>query len=303
MSLQTNGPVKRRLGKTGVEVTSFGLGAEGVLRTYAREAEGVELIWRALELGVTLFDTAHNYAGSEDYHGTVWELHPRLRDNVFLCGKSAERTKLGARRDLELTLRRMKIQHLDLWQIHDVRTDEEWSRISGPGGALEAFVQAHQAGLARFIGITGQFDPAVLERAVGDFDFHTIAIPVNILEGRLPGFLDSLLPAVLQREMGVLGTKVMGGGILPAQGFDAGALVRYALAQPVSAVLLGCDSVEELEADLEAAQQPFQAADAAALAFDFDPLQIAAYRKVFENITMIEDLPPEMLTTAGRGRE
>src|SRR5947209_17931149 len=152
----------RTLGKTGIEVSSFGLGGEGVLRTWAREAEAVELIWRALELGVTYFDCAHDYAGSEDYHGAVWGKHPRLRENVFLAGKSAEKTKLGARRDLEMTLRRMKVSHLDLWQIHEVHTNEDWDAIAGPGGALEAFVQAHQAGLARFIGIAGYANPEVL---------------------------------------------------------------------------------------------------------------------------------------------
>src|SRR4051794_2760834 len=278
VSQQVAAPATRRLGKTGVAVTSLGLGGEGVLRTYARQAEGVELIWRALELGVTLFDTAHNYAGSEDYHGSVWGQQPRLRDNVFLCSKSAERTKLGARRDLEMTLRRMKVSHLDLWQVHDVRTAEEWERISGPGGALEAFVQAHQAGLVRFIGITGQADPTVLERAITEFEFHTLLMPVNILEGHLPGFLDSLLPLAVERDMGVMGTKVMGGGILPPRGLDPGALVRYALSQPVSSVLIGCESVAELEANLAVAQQPFSATDAAALKFDEDLTQLAAYR-------------------------
>src|SRR5438874_7479667 len=93
--------ITRALGKTGVEVSSFGLGGEGALRSWAREAEAVELIWRALELGVSYFDCAHDYAGSEDYHGAVWGQHPRLRENVFLCSKSAERSKLGARHDLE----------------------------------------------------------------------------------------------------------------------------------------------------------------------------------------------------------
>jgi aryl-alcohol dehydrogenase-like predicted oxidoreductase len=290
MSDVAGSPQKRRLGKTEVEVTAFGLGGEGVLRTWAREAEAVQLIWRALELGVTYFDCAHAYAGSEDYHGVVWGQHPRLREKIFLCSKSAERSKLGARRDLEMTLRRMKVSYLDLWQVHDVRTDEEWERISGPGGALEAFVQAHQAGLARFIGITGHYDPAVLERAINDFDFHTLLMPVNPAESKLPGFLDRLLPAAVERDMGVVGMKVMGGGVLPGRGFPAGPLLRFALAQPISVAIVGCGSIEELEANLAAAQLPFTEEDRAAVEGGYDPEEVAAYRGTFKNPAIFDNL-------------
>lgn len=294
MAGMAGAPEKRRLGKTEVEVTSFGLGGEGVLRTWAREAEAVELIWRALELGVTYFDCAHAYAGSEDYHGSVWGQHPRLREKVFLCSKSAERTKLGARRDLEMTLRRMKVSYLDLWQVHDVRTDEEWERIAGPGGALEAFVQAHQAGLARFIGLTGHFNPAVLERAIYEFDFHTLLMPVNPAERKLPGFLDRLLPAALARDMGVIGMKVMGGGVLPRDGVPPGALVRFALSQPIAVAIIGCGSIRELESNLADAQLPFSADDVAAIASGYDPQEVASYRGTFHDLEMMEKLESDL---------
>jgi aryl-alcohol dehydrogenase-like predicted oxidoreductase len=281
------------LGKTGVEVSSFGLGGEGVLRTWAREAEAVELIWRALELGVTYFDCAHDYAASEDYHGAVWGHHPRLRDNVLLCSKTTERTKLGARRDLEVTLRRMKVDHLDLWQVQDVRTVEEWELISGPGGALEGFVQAHQAGLARFIGITGHFNPEALERAINEFEFHTLLMPVNPAEARLGGFMDRLLPAAVERGIGVIGTKVMGGGMLPRTGLPAGSLVRFALAQPISVAIVDCESVDELEANLAAAQHPFSAEDEEALNVEYDPEEVAAYRGTPKDVKFIEAIVPE----------
>jgi aryl-alcohol dehydrogenase-like predicted oxidoreductase len=288
------GPLTRRLGKTGIEVTSFGLGGEGVLRTWARQAEAVALIWRALELGVTYFDSAHAYAGSEDYHGAVWGEHPRLRDSIFLCSKSGERTKLGARRELEMTLKRMRVDHLDLWQVHDVRTNDEWERIMGPGGALEAFVGAYQAGLTRFIGITGHYDPAVLERAITEFEFHTLLMPVNPPESKLPGFLDRLLPAALERDMGVIGMKVMGGGTLPQIGLPPASLVRFALSQPISVAIVGCGSTDELEANLAAAQQPFSDDDATALDVEYDPLAVTSYRGTFKDVNIIDELPPDV---------
>ena len=296
MSQLAGGPLTRRLGKTEVEVTGFGLGGEGLLRTWSRQAEAVELIWHALELGVTYFDCAHSYAGSEDYHGEVWGQHRRLRDSVFLAGKSAERTKLGARRELEMTLRRMKVAHLDLWQVHDVRTQDEWDALSSPGGALEAFVQAHQAGLVRFIGITGEYDPSVLERAISEFEFHTISLPVNPAESKLPGFLDSLLPAAVSRDLGVIGTKVMIGGSLPHLGLSLSpaSLIRFALSQPVSTVVVNCESAQELEANLAASQLPFTPEDEAALAVEYDPMQVTSYRATFNNVNIMEDLPPDL---------
>ncbi|MFL5733363.1 MAG: aldo/keto reductase [Chloroflexia bacterium] len=283
----------RALGKTGVEVSSFGLGGEGVLRTWAREAEAVELIWRALELGVTYFDCAHDYAASEDYHGAVWGQHPRLREQVFLSSKSAERTKLGARRDLEMTLRRMKVSHLDLWELHEVHTEADWEAISGPGGALEAFVQAHQAGLARFIGIAGRSGSEALERAINEFEFHAVLMPVNPIERKLSGFMDRLLPQAVKRGMGIIGTKLMGGGGLLKAGIPAGALLRFALAQPVSAAIVDCESIEELEANVAAAQVEYSESDEGALDVEYDAKEIAAYRGVPPDVEFLEELVSE----------
>ncbi len=282
---------KRRLGRTGVEVTSFGLGGEGLLRSWSRQAEGVELVWRALELGVTYFDCAHSYAASEDYYGTVWGEHPGLRNNVFMCGKSAEKSKLAARRELELTLRRMKVSHLDLWQIDDVSTPEDWGRISGPGGALEAFMQAHQAGLVRFIGISGHSSPDVLLQALEEFEFDTIAIPVNPAEAKLTGFVDGLLPAAIAKDIGVIGTKVLGGGMLPKLGIPAGSLIRFSLTYPIAVSLVNCGSTEELEAGVAAAQFPFTSDDDRALAVGYDPEEIASYRGILKGMG---ELPPDM---------
>jgi aryl-alcohol dehydrogenase-like predicted oxidoreductase len=273
---------RRKLGTTGVELSSFGLGGEGLLRTWSRGPEAVGLIWRALELGVTMFDTAHAYAASEDYLGAVWGEHQSLRERVFLATKSAERTRQGARRDLEMSLRRLKTGHVDLWQVHNVRSVEEWEQITGPGGAMEAFVQAHQAGLARFIGITGHHSPAVIERALSEFEFHTLMIPVNYAETRLSGFLDRLLPLAVDRGVGVIGMKSMAGGTLPSAGLPAGPLLRFALSQPVATVVVGCEDAAQLEANFEAAQVPYSSDDEAALDVEFDAHELAYYRGDFD---------------------
>src|SRR5215475_3041101 len=145
-------PLPRRpLGQTGSDVTLFGLGGEGVLRTYDRAAEAVRVIHRALDHGVNYCDTAPAYAGSLDYYGAA--LGER-RSEVFLASKTHERSRDGSLRLLEDSLRRLRTDHLDLWQLHDLRTPADLDRIFGKGGALEALVQARAQGRVRFLGVT-----------------------------------------------------------------------------------------------------------------------------------------------------
>src|SRR5262245_50024762 len=127
------------LGATGRVVTRAGLGGEGVLRTRGREAEAVAVVEAALAHGLTYFDSARVYEESERYLGRVWGKRPEARAGVFLTSKCAERAAGPARRQLDETLARLDVDHLDLWQIHDVRTPDELDELQAPGGALEAF--------------------------------------------------------------------------------------------------------------------------------------------------------------------
>ena len=121
---------KRKLGRTGEEVTILGLGGEGILRTVGYDRDASRLINRAIDLGITYFESARAYDGSEAYYGRA--LKERRKD-LFLTSKSHARTKAGALDHLEQTLRNMKTDHLDLWQVHDVRTREEIEQLFGPG--------------------------------------------------------------------------------------------------------------------------------------------------------------------------
>src|SRR5437016_14198325 len=137
---------RRPLGKTGRAITLFGLGGEGVLRTHGRTGEAVRVIERALDQGVNYCDTAPAYASCLDYYGAA--LGERRRD-VFLASKTHDRTRDGSLRLLDETLRRLRTDHLDLWQLHDLRTADDLDRIFGRGGALEALVQAREQGRVR----------------------------------------------------------------------------------------------------------------------------------------------------------
>ncbi|MBI5606605.1 MAG: aldo/keto reductase [Deltaproteobacteria bacterium] len=156
------------------------------------------------------FDSAQAYAGSETYYGLVWPRRSTDRTRIFQTSKSARRTKKEALLKLDHTLLNMGIDYLDLWQIHDVRTEEDLQTIAGPGGALEAFVEAKVKEKSRFIGLTGHHDPEILTRGVKTWPIDSVLIPVNPVEGILGGFLTATLPAAHEKGAAVIGMKVLG---------------------------------------------------------------------------------------------
>jgi aryl-alcohol dehydrogenase-like predicted oxidoreductase len=234
----------RIFGKTGIEVTVTGLGGEGVLRTYGREDDALKVIREAVAQGITYFDCARAYAGSEMYYGSVWSKYPEDRARVFQASKSAMRTRNEALADLDQTLGNMGVDHLDLWQIHDVRTEEDVKIISGPGGALEAFMEAKSNGKTRFIGVTGHHDPEILEKAIREWPIDSVMMPVNPAEAALGGFMDSALPAALKKGIAVIGMKVLGAShyISPDAGITPELLTRFALSQPITVAIIGCSN-------------------------------------------------------------
>lgn len=244
---------KRRLGITGVDVTIIGLGGEGVLRTYGYEKEAYDLINRAVDLGITYCESARAYSGSESYYGNA--LRER-RKEVFLASKSHARNKEGARLHLQETLRNMRTDYLDLWQIHDVRTEEDIQELFGPEGALEAFVEAKNKGTIRYIGITGHQDPRIIKLCLEQYDFDTVLIPVNPAELQYKSFIDEIIPPAKKRGMGIIGMKVYFRGLaerLP-DFTTMEAYYRYALSHPISTAVIGCDTIEQLEENVRFAE-------------------------------------------------
>ena len=247
------GLAKRPLGKTGVEVTILGMGGEGILRTFGQEQETVSLINRAIDLGITYFESARAYAGSESYYGMA--LKERRRD-IFLASKSHERTADGALKHLETTLGTMKTSYLDLWMIHDVRTPKDLDLIFGPKGAIKAFEAAQRNKLARFIGISGHRNPTILSRALDLFPFDTVLMPVNPAEPHYWSFLHEVLPKAQGKGMGILGMKTLSRGVC-IKIFGAESVenfLRFAMTQPISTAVVGCETIEQLEMNVRIAQ-------------------------------------------------
>ena len=243
---------KRTLGKTGMDVTILGLGGEGVLRTYGYEREAYNLINRAIDLGINYFESARAYSGSESYYGR--SLRER-RQEIFLASKSHARRKKGALLHLQETLGNMKTDHLDLWQVHDVRTEKEVEEIFGPNGALEAFVEAKKKGLVRYIGVTGHHDPLITYRCLQRFDFDTVLIPVNPAEPAYKSYLTEVIPLATKKGMGIVGMKVYLRGFADKLPWfnTVEPFFRFALSQPITTAVIGCDDVEQLEENVKLA--------------------------------------------------
>jgi aryl-alcohol dehydrogenase-like predicted oxidoreductase len=243
---------KCTLGKTGIEVARLGLGGEGILRTFGEEKAAEGLIRRALDLGLTYFESARAYSGSESYYGKALK---GRREDVFLATKSHARSAAGARRHLAESLAALSTDRIDLWQVHDLRTEEDLSELFGPKGAMETFERARREGAVRFIGVTGHENPEILLKAIETAEFDAVLLPVNPAEPAYRPFMDTVIPKAVKRGMWVVGMKVLARGILPklSSSGSPDLFLQYALSvKGVSLVVVGCDDVHQLKGNVEA---------------------------------------------------
>ena len=247
-----------QLGRLKKQVSIVGLGGEGVLRTHDRQSEAQLVIREALQQNLSYCDCARVYSDSELYYGTVWKGNPELRKTIFQTSKSASRDRDGALADLSASLQRLQTDYLDLWQIHDVRTEEDLAAISRPGGALEAFISARESGQVKNIGVTGHHDPHILTKAVEQWPVDTVLLPVNPAEQVIGGFLTHTMTTALDKGVAVIGMKVLGAGhyVLPQLGITAELLIRYALSCGITLAIVGCSTPEEVRELASAAALP-----------------------------------------------
>src|SRR6266436_3716814 len=170
----------RNLGKTGFRVGIFGLGGQGALEKANNESLALQMIQRALELGVNYFDTSAIYGGpdrwSEHYLGKGLK---GSRDHVFIATKTKERSRDAALKNLDVSLKLLDTDHIDAWQLHDVGIQEDIDQIFGKGGAIEALVQARDQKIVRHLGVTGRFRPEALIECINRFPFDTVLMGLN----------------------------------------------------------------------------------------------------------------------------
>jgi len=259
MSQQTEMPM-RMLGRTGVEVSLVGLGGWHLGFKYIDEELSIRIIRHAIDSGINFMDNCWDYndGASEKRMGKA--LKDGYREQVFLMTKIDGRTKKDAAKQLDESLQRMQTDHIDLVQHHEILRFEDPHRIFDEQGANAALLEAREAGKISFIGFTGHKDPRIhlhmLEVAKENgFEFDTVQMPLNVMDAHYRSFEKMVLPELVKQNTGVLAMKTLGNRmILESKTATAIECLQYAMNLPVSVVITGCESMEDLEQALEAAR-------------------------------------------------
>jgi aryl-alcohol dehydrogenase-like predicted oxidoreductase len=250
----------RTLGRTGEKVSLIGMGGAHLSRKPLDENAAVKLIHAALDRGINFLDNCWDYGhgNSEKWMGTALS-QGGYRKKAFLMTKLDGRTKEAANSQLDESLTRLKTDHIDLVQFHEILRFDDPDRIFTEGGALDALVAAKKAGKVRFIGFTGHKDPRVhlymLEVAQRKgFTFDTAQMPLNVMDAHFRSFSHLVVPALVKQNIGVLAMKTMGDGVFLKSGAPVTAIecLHYAMNLPTSVVITGIDSDKILDQAFEA---------------------------------------------------
>lgn len=264
----------RNLGRTGYRVGIFSLGGQASVEQPNNEAIAVPIVERALDLGVNYIDTAAWYGGerrwSQRYIGQVMK---RRRSQAYLASKTHDRTRDGSLKLLEQSLTLLNTDHLDAWQLHHIDTQSDIDRIFAKGGAIEALQKAKEQKMVRFLGVTGHHDPDLLIQCLERFPFDQILMALNAADKHHLSFQEKLLPLAVEKQIGIIGMKIPARGRILASwkpdpqhqgGFEGTAsgpgtlamkeAMYYVLSQPVSTVIVGCDTIAQLEENVQLAR-------------------------------------------------
>jgi uncharacterized protein len=249
---------KRQLGRTGIEVSLLAVGGSH-LADAKREKDAVRIVHEAIDRGINFFDNAWEY-----HQGHAEELMGKAlsgkRDGVVLMtkvcthGRGAEE----AMKQLETSLRRLRTDHLDVWQIHEVIYDNDPALVFRDGGAIEALVRAKEQGKVRAIGFTGHKDPKIhLDMLSRGFPFDTCQMPLNCFDGSFHSFEQLVLPELVRQGIAPLGMKSLCGNGSPIKKkvVTAEEALRYVLSLPVASLVSGIDSLDVLHQNLEIAER------------------------------------------------
>jgi aryl-alcohol dehydrogenase-like predicted oxidoreductase len=250
----------RILGRTGARVSAIGLGGWHIGFKEMSDSLSIRIMRTAIDRGINFLDNSWDYneGASEVRMGKA--LRDGYREKVFLMTKIDGRSKVEAARQLDESLRRLQTDCIDLVQHHEVLRFEDPHRMFDAEGAQAALLDARQAGKLRFIGFTGHKDPRIhlytLEVAKEHgFTFDTVQLPLNVMDAHYRSFARLVVPALVAQNIGVLGMKSMGNGIiLNSKTVTPIECLHYALNLPTSVVITGLDSLEILDQACEAAR-------------------------------------------------
>jgi len=241
---------KRRLGKTGVEVTLLGLG--GFHLVELRERDALALLNRYLDAGGNYVETAAAYGRGESER-KVGKVMRARRQECFLATKVMDRDAATATKTFEQSLRNLQTDYVDLLFIHRIEVEDDVKKVLAPGGVLEVAEAAKRAGKARWIGVSGHGRPWALRNIIEQYPFDVLMTGFNYLDRfNYPEAVAELVPRVLELDMGLVGMKALADGLLYR---NAGPAVRYALSLPIHTLVVGANTMELLEFDLDVAER------------------------------------------------
>ncbi len=243
----------RVFGNTGVKLSIFGQGGARLALLRNKEAARAH-VRHAYDLGLNYFDCAHSYwdGHSEEVYGDVLS---GVRKSVFITSKCTRRTSKEAGDELNLSLKALKTDYLDLWQMHGIQEKEDVDRIFGPGGAIEAFEAAKKAGKCRFFGFTGHHDPKVHLAMLDAYDkWDSILMPLHVADPAYLSFEKEVLPAAVRRGIGIQAIKVFGNAFL-LRVMNPEECVKYVWSLPVHCAPLGASTTGQLDDDVRFAQR------------------------------------------------
>ncbi len=265
----------RPLGKTGHMVGIYSLGAQATVETPGKEELAVEIVNKAIDLGINYIDTAAAYGRSSDTvsraeaMGTsernVGQVMKTRRNEVFLASKTHNRTYDGSMRLLEESLKNLQTDHLDLWQVHNLRAAEKETidDYFAEGGVIKAMEKAKAEGMVKNLGFTGHEDPEILTMMAERYEFDNVLVAINAADKHYNSMIENFLPVAVEKGMGIVGMKI------PARDriFDRGGIITmkeamdYVMSLPVSTVVIGIDDIAELEENIKIARE-FEPLDA-----------------------------------------
>ena len=263
----------RMLGRTGEMVSAIGLGGFHIGKQAMTDDDAVRLIHQAVDRGITFMDNCWDYnKGRSELRMGVALDQGGYRDKVFLMSKMDGRTKKDAARQIDTSLKRLRTDRIDLVQHHEILRYDDPDRIFGEGGAMEAFVEAKQAGKLRHIGFTGHKDPRIHLQmldvaAERGFHFDAVQMPLNVMDAHFRSFAHLVLPYLVSHGIGVLGMKTFADSVLLKSGAPIQPIeyIHYGLNLPTSVVILGMESQRDMDQAF-AAVETFRPMDKATVA-------------------------------------
>jgi uncharacterized protein len=269
---------ERTFGRTGEIFSILSFGGQRIVDGHGcSEAEAVRMLNYAIDHGIRYFDTAWLYSAGQSEE-RIGKVARNRRREMWIATKARARDKSGAKKQLEESLKRLQTDHVDEWRMHDVWSLHELDEITGPGGALEAAVQARKDGYVRYISISGHSNPDVQIEALNRFPFDSVLCAMSVLDRFILSFADEFLPVAKAKGTSVIGMKILGLGRL-APIYDKA--LRYAFSLPIDTAIVGMESMEQLKMNLAVAEN-YKPLD------DIERLEL--YREILPKVTP-ENLP------------